>query len=217
MGLNSQLATFGDLYDVASKDVTKNNNRVPNKTELINNECNIVFSNIAEHELVFVFENGYVLYQTDEITSMTRFTVFPLKRTLEPASELEELSTDAVRQMPSEMVLSTVGKNRIEENVNRNTPIIGNAINDEITRSDFDLEKQVLDEISQEELKDIYTRSIPTLTKLQAKVLDYRYCYMYSQERTGREMGKTRSNIQKIEEGALKKLRKFFENEGYFL
>ena len=67
--------------------------------------------------------------------------------------------------------MSTIGKNRIEENINRNVPIIDNEINDEITRSDFDLEKQVLDELAQEEIKDMFTRSIPTLTKLQKKFL----------------------------------------------
>ena len=144
---------------------------------------------------------------------MTRSTVFPLKGTLEIASELEEVSEDIIKQMPSVIVLSTVGKNRIEENINRNVPIIDNEINDEITKADFDVENQVLDEISREELKDMFTRAIPTLTKFQAQVLDYRYCYMYSKEQTGKVLGKKRPNIQKIEEGALKKLRKFFESE----
>ena len=111
--------------------------------------------------------------------------------------------------------MSTIGKKRIEENINRNVPIIDNEINDEITKSDFDVEKQVLDEVSREEIKDMFTRAIPTLTKLQKRVLDYRYCYRYTQERTGKEMNTTRANIQKIEAGAFKKLRKFFENEGY--
>ena len=216
MDLNTLLASFGDLYDVASKDVTKNDNHVPQKKVLIDSGHNILFSNITDNELIFVFDNGFVLYQTDEITSMTRSTVFPLKGTLEIACELEEVSEDIIRQMPSVIVLSTVGKNRIEENVSRNSPIIDNEINDEITRSDFDVETQVLDEISREELKDMFTRAIPTLTKLQARVLDYRYCYMYTQEQTGQVMNTTRANIQKIEAGALKKLRKFFENEGYF-
>lgn len=215
MDLNTLLATFGDLYDVASKDVTKNDNHVPQKKVLIDSEHNILFSNITDNELIFVFDNGFVLYQTDEITSMTRSTVFPLKGTLEIACELEEVSEDIIRQTPSAIVLSTIGKNRIEDNIDRNAPIIDNEINDEITRSGFDVEKQVLDEIAQEEIKDMFTRSIPTLTKLQKKVLDYRYCYRYTQERTGKEMNTTRANIQKIEAGALKKLRKFFENEGY--
>lgn len=215
MDLNTLLASFGDLYDVASKDVTKNDNHVPQKRVLIDSGHNILFSNITDNELIFVFDNGFVLYQTDEITSMTRSTVFPLKGTLEIACELEEVSEDIIRQTPSVIVLSTIGKNRIEENINRNVPIIDNEINDEITRSDFDLEKQVLDEIAQEEIKDMFTRSIPTLTKLQARVLDYRYCYMYTQQQTGQVMNTTRANIQKIEAGAFKKLRKFFENEGY--
>ena len=215
MDLNTLLASFGDLYDVASKDVTKNDNHVPQKKYLIDSGHNILFSNITDNELIFVFDNGFVLYQTDEITSMTSSTVFPLKWTLKIASELEEVSEDIIRQTPSVIVLSTIGKNRIEENINRNVPIIDNEINDEITRSDFDLEKQVLDEIAQEEIKDMFTRSIPTLTKLQKKVLDYRYCYNYTQQQTGEEMKTTRANIQKIEEGAFKKLRKFFENEGY--
>lgn len=216
MDLNTLLATFGDLYDVAAKDVTKNDNHVPQKKVLIDSGHNILFSNITDNELIFVFDNGFVLYQTDEITSMTRSTVFPLKGTLEIACELEEVSEDIIRQTPSAIVLSTIGKNRIEDNIDRNAPIIDTEINDEITRSEFDVEKQVLDEISKEELKDMFTRAIPTLTKLQARVLDYRYCYMYSQEQTGKVLGKKRPNIQKIEEGALKKLRKFFENEGYF-
>ena len=189
MDLNTLLASFGDLYDVASKDVTKNDNHVPQKKYLIDSGHNILFSNITDNELIFVFDNGFVLYQTDEITSMTRSTVFPLKGTLKIASELEEVSEDIIRQTPSVIVLSTIGKNRIEENINRNVPIIDNEINDEITRSDFDLEKQVLD--------------------------DYRYCYNYTQQQTGEEMKTTRANIQKIEAGAFKKLRKFFENEGY--
>ena len=94
---------------------------------------------------------------------------------------------------------------RIEENINRNVPIIDTEINDEITRSDFDVETQLLDEISQEKLKDMFTRAIPTLTKQQARVLDYRYCYRYTQKRTGKELNTTRANIQKIEAGALKK------------
>lgn len=216
MDLNTLLASFGDLYDVASKDVTKNDNHVPQKRVLIDSGHNILFSNITDNELIFVFDNGFVLYQTDEITSMTRSTVFPLKGTLEIACELEEVSEDIIRQTPSVIVLSTIGKNRIEENINRNVPIIDNEINDEITKSDFDVETQVLDEISREELKDMFTRAIPTLTKLQARVLDYRYCYMYTQEQTGQVMNTTRANIQKIEAGALKKLRKFFESEGYF-
>lgn len=217
MGYNQVLASFGDLYDVASKDIIKKKNHVPSKTELIDHEPNIVFSDISEHELVFVFSNGFVMYQTDEITNMTRSTVFPLKGTLEIASELEEMSTNMVRQMPSAIVLSTVGKNRIQENVERNLPVSGNELDYELMRSDFDLENHVIDQISQEELKDLFTKAIPTLTKLQARVLDFRYCYNYSQEQTGKVMGKKRPNVQKIEEGALKKLRKFFESEGYKL
>lgn len=67
--------------------------------------------------------------------------------------------------------MSTIGKNRIEDNIDRNAPIIDTEINDEITRSEFDVEKQVFDKISQEEIKDMFTRAIPTLTKLQKKFL----------------------------------------------
>ena len=222
--MNDLMTMYGSLYIVAGLETKKGKNgRVPDKQTLINSGSAIVFSHIDEHNLIYVFENGYVLYQTDLIGDMVRSTVFPLisvKYSYEFVDD-QNVTFNALdlAKEPPENVLTVFGTQKILNNIERSGRMISENAIDDIYKQKFYSVDDFSDQIAEKEefnqlLKVLYN-SIGQLTDLQKKVLSYKFGKRLTQEEIANKMDLTRSTVQSHERSALKKLKKLFEEAGY--
>lgn len=228
--MNDLMSIYGMLYVVAGIDVKKGqNNRVPNKRTLIDGEDAIVYSHIDEHNLIYVFENGYVLYQTDLFSNMVRTTVFPLKSIKYVydfiSTENNSLYTKKVidefemRNMPPNEIISTWGKERILNGIERQKTkldITELTTDDQkvVNKSEDILDTIIIEEETKEKLQ-LLNAGIDKLTSKQKEVIYCRYRLSQTQEETAKTLNTTRSNVQKHEQAALQNLRKEFIEAGY--
>lgn len=228
--MNDLMSIYGILYVVAGVDVKKGkNNRVPSKKALINGKDAIVYSYIDEHNLIYVFENGYVLYQTDLISNMVRTTVFPLKSIKYVyefiSTENNSLYTKKVidefemRNISPNEVISSWGKERILNGIERQKAkldITELTTEDQkkVNNSEDILDTIIIEEETKEKLQ-LLNAGINKLTSKQKEVIDCRYRLGQTQEETAKMLNTTRSNVQKHEQAALQNLRKEFVNAGY--
>ena len=222
--MNNITANYGVLWSAAAKDVIKKQSgRVPDKQAVVNSDAAVVFSHIEDHRLIFVFDDGYVLYQTDLINDMVRSTVFPLKDATFYYNFVNDdkqvIDEKTVANLPSELVLHHVGDQRIYENVCRN--LKENNMDDvhgqwekEFCSSPDILEKMV-DRAEIAVKKQILFSSVKNLSKLQLSVLYYRFCLGYTQLETAEKLNVKRPKVQYQEREALKKLRDEFIKRGF--
>ena len=212
--LNKLLKTMGVLYVTAAKKIRKKDGRVPKKEDLVNNN-NVVYSAISENELVIVFENGFVLYQTDLYNEKVRSTVFPLGWVLDKFIEIMDVDAKQFTNLSSEFVLAMVGDQRVQENIARNLPEFDVDYDFTSFASDENVEEEVVENIVREEIYQILANGIKKLTKTEAHVLDLRYFFNLTQVEVAKRLGESRSNVQYFERKALEKIRMEFRAVGY--
>ena len=228
--MNDLMSIYGMLYIVAGIDVKKDkNNRVPNKRTLIDGGDAIVYSHIDEHNLIYVFENGYVLYQTDLISNMVRTTVFPLKSiefvynfiSIEDNSLYTKKVIDEfeMRNMSPNEIISAWGTERILNGIERQKSKLDitelSNHDQEIINDSTDILDTIIIEEETKDLLQLLNSSIDKLTDKQKEVIYCRYRLSHTQEETANILHTTRSNIQKHEQAALQNLRKEFAKAGY--
>jgi RNA polymerase sigma factor (sigma-70 family) len=228
--LNDLILTYG-ILNVLSAEQVKNYGRSPSKQNLGKSGAGIIYSHIEEHELAYVYEDGFVLYQA-EFDSQVRSTVFPLLDVTIKYSFVTDdkpviLDDNAFDDLEPFEAIRIYGQERIEANRERNrkSETTENLDNENITQqhrqqlaehlSSQDFSDEVIEKIDLTEEVKTLLDGIKGLTDMQKKVCWYRYYERLTQEDTAKKMGVSRSTVESHEKAAIANLQKSFKKAGY--